>query len=523
MESKKERKHIKVTYSTLSSPDPLLHEYFEEAVAELRQNLGKTFPMYINGEERTADETFTKYSPVDTSMALAHFQKGTEQDAKDAVAAAKAAFPGWSRTPWQERVRLLRRAADLISERLFEIGAVVSLEVGKNRLESLGDVEETADLIRYYCDQMEENEGFVVPLKSESPRHHNRSVLKPHGVWAVISPFNFPFALAGGPSGGALVAGNCVVFKPAMDTSYSGRLLTDCFRDAGLPAGVFNLVTGGGRVVGQTIVDHPDINGITFTGSYDVGMNIFRTFAHGNYPRPCIAEMGGKNPTIVTETADLEKAAVGIMRSAFGLQGQKCSACSRVFVHNDVKNEFVQMLLEETKRIKVGDPSQKENWMGPVINESAYNDYKNFVADLRAHGNILYGGETLDEKGYYVAPTIVDDLPQDHTLWKQEMFLPIVTIAGYDDREEAMRRANDVEYGLTAGIFTGDKDEIQWFLDNMEAGVLYVNRESGATTGAWPGYQAFGGWKGSGSTGKAGGSLYYVQQYMKEQSQTVVD
>jgi 1-pyrroline-5-carboxylate dehydrogenase len=188
-----------------------------------------------------------------------------------------------------------------------------------------------------------------------------------------------------------------------------------------------------------------------------------------------------------------------------------------------VKNDFVQMLLEETKRIKVGDPSRQENWMGPVVNESAYNDYKNFVADLRAHGNILYGGETLDEKGYFVAPTIVDDLPLDHALWKQEMFLPIVTIAGYDDREEAMRLANDVEYGLTAGIFTGDKDEIQWFLDNMEAGVLYVNRESGATTGAWPGYQAFGGWKGSGSTGKAGGSLYYVQQYMKEQSQTVVD
>jgi 1-pyrroline-5-carboxylate dehydrogenase len=319
------------------------------------------------------------------------------------------------------------------------------------------------------------------------------------------------------------VAGNCVVFKPAMDTSYSGRLLTDCFRDAGLPPGVFNLVTGGGRVVGQTIVDSPDIAGITFTGSYDVGMSIFRTFAHGKYPRPCIAEMGGKNPTIITQTADLEKAATGVMRSAFGLQGQKCSACSRVFVHNDVKDEFVQMFLEETKRINVGDPSQKENWMGPVINESAYNDYKNFVADLRANGKILFGGETLDEKGYYVAPTIVDDLPLDHALWKQEMFLPIVTITGYDDREEAMRMANDVEYGLTAGIFTGDKEEIQWFLDNMEAGVLYVNREGGATTGAWPGYQAFGGWKGSGSTGKAGGSLYYVQQYMKEQSQTIVD
>jgi 1-pyrroline-5-carboxylate dehydrogenase len=520
--TEKERKHIKVTYSTLGSPDPLLHEYFEEAVVNLKNNLGRTFPLYINGEEVMAEETFSKISPVDTSLVLAHFQKGTANHAQQAIAAARAAFPGWSRTPWQERVALLRRAADLISERLFDIGAVVTLEVGKNRLESLGDVEETADLIRYYCDQMEENEGFRVQLKSESPRHHNRSVLKPYGVWAVISPFNFPFALAGGPSGGAMVAGNCVVFKPANDTAYSGWLLTECFRDAGLPPGVFNYVSGGGRVVGQTFVDSPEVDGITFTGSYEVGMNILRTFAGGQYPRPCIAEMGGKNPTIITEKADLDKAAIGVMRSAFGLQGQKCSACSRVFVHKDVKDAFVEKFLAETRKINVGDPTDRANWMGPVINKSAYNDYQNFVADLREHGRILYGGETLDEKGYYVAPTIVDELPQEHPLWKQEMFLPIVTITAYEDKDEAMRLANDVEYGLTAGFY-GEEDDIEWFLDNIEAGVLYVNRESGATTGAWPGYQAFGGWKGSGSTGKAGGSLYYVQQYMKEQSHTIVD
>jgi 1-pyrroline-5-carboxylate dehydrogenase len=456
-------------------------------------------------------------------MVMAHFQKGTAQDAKDAVAAAKAAFPGWKSTSWQERVALLRQAADLISDRLFEIGAVMTLEVGKNRLEALGDVEETADLIRYYCDQMEENEGFQVALKAESPRHHNRSVLKPYGVWAVISPFNFPFALAGGPSGGAMVAGNTVVFKPATDTAYTGWLLATCFRDAGLPPGVFNFVTGGGREVGQTIVDHPDVDGITFTGSYEVGMGIFRTFAQGRHPRPCIAEMGGKNPTIISNKADLDKAAVGVMRSAFGLQGQKCSACSRVYVHKDVKDEFVQKLVDLTQKINVGDPTQKENWMGPVINQSAYEDYKRFVADLSQHGRILHGGKVLDMNGYYVTPTIVDDLPEDHPLWKQEMFLPIVTIDEFADLDEAMARANDVEYGLTAGFYSEDDDEVQWFLDNIEAGVLYVNRETGATTGAWPGYQAFGGWKGSGSTGKAGGSLYYVQQYMHEQSQTVVD
>ncbi len=518
-----QERRFKVTYSTLASPDPELHARYDRAVADFRADMGHTYPLFTNGEERYTDKTFAKTSPTDTSMVMAHFQMGTAQDANDAVAAAKAAFPGWRDTPWQERVAILRRAADLLSDRLFKLGAIMSLEVGKNRLEALGDVEETADLIRYNCDAMEANNGFSKPLKNESDKHHNRSVLKPYGVWVVISPFNFPGALAGGPSSAAMVAGNTVVFKPATDTAFTGWLLTEAFRDAGVPAGVFNFVTGGGRSVGQTLVDHPDVAGITFTGSYDVGMNIIRTFAGGKYPRPCVAEMGGKNPAIVSDKADLDKAAQGAMRSAFGLQGQKCSALSRIYVHKDVKDEFMKKLVEQTAKINVGDPTDLNNWMGPVINESAYKDYQRFVEDLRQHGNIVYGGKTLDDKGYYVAPTIADNVPEDHALWKQEMFLPIVMVEGYDDINEAMKKANDVEYGLTAGFFSEDEDEIQWFLDNIEAGVIYVNRGSGATTGAWPGYQSFGGWKGSGSTGKAAGSFYYVQQYMKEQSQTVVD
>jgi 1-pyrroline-5-carboxylate dehydrogenase len=513
---------IKVTYATLASPNPRLDELYEEAVAQAKAGFGKSFPMYINGEEQFASETFAKYSPVDTDLLMANFQKGTAQDALDAIEAARRAFPKWRNTPWQERVAILRKAADLMSDRLFDMGAIMSLEVGKNRLEALGDVEETADLIRYYCDQMEANDGFVKPMGQESPRHHNRSVLKPYGVWAVISPFNFPAALAGGPSGGAMVAGNTVVFKPATDTPYSGWLLTECFRDAGIPAGVFNFVTGPGSSVGQTIIDSDDVDGITFTGSYDVGMHIIRTFANAKLPRPVIAEMGGKNPTIISKTADLDKAAMGVMRSAFGLQGQKCSACSRVFVHEDVKDAFVEKMVELTSKINVGDPTRKENWMGPVINKSAYSDYQKFIGDLRQSGRILYGGKVLDANGYFVMPTIVDELPEDHYLWQTEMFLPIVTIAAFTNLDEAMKRANDVQYGLTAGFFGEDDDEVEWFLNNIEAGVVYVNREAGATTGAWPGYQPFGGWKGSGSTGKAGGGLYYVQQYMHEQSQTVI-
>lgn len=518
------KRDFKVTYATLASPSPRLHDMFDEAVEKAKNNFGKSYPMYIDGQERFADSTFSKVSPVDLDMEMAHFQKGTEGDARDAIAAAKAAFPRWSRTPWQERVNLMRKAADTISDRLFDIAAVMSLEVGKNRLEALGDVEETADLIRYYCDQMEANNGFVVKMASESERHDNTSVLRPYGVWVVISPFNFPFALAGGPSGGALVAGNTVVFKPATDTAYSGWLLTECFRDAGLPDGVFNFVTGGGRTVGATLVDHPDVAGITFTGSYDVGMSIYRKFAQGKYPRPCIAEMGGKNPSIISQKADLDKAAMGVMRSAFGLQGQKCSANSRVFVHQDVKEPFMEKFVALTSDIKVGDPSKQENWMGPVINKGAYDDYKRFIKDLAEHGRIVYGGNVLEEgNGYFVQPTIVDNLPADHPLWKHEMFLPIVTVAEFEQLDNAMTRANGVDYGLTAGFFSEDREEVSWFLDNIEAGVVYVNRPAGATTGAWPGYQPFGGWKGSGSTGKAGGGRYYVQQYMHEQSQTIIE
>ncbi|MER3468458.1 MAG: 1-pyrroline-5-carboxylate dehydrogenase, partial [Thermoflexus sp.] len=208
---------FKITYATLSAQSDELHRAFDVALGRVREELGEAHPMLINGEPRWAEETFPKVSPINTDWLLGTFQKGSRQDAKDAIAAARAAFPAWGRTPWQERVALLRRAADLISERRYELAALMSLEVGKNRLESLGDVEETADLIRYYCQQMEENNGFSRPMGALSPNEKTRDVLKPYGVWVVISPFNFPFALAGGPAGAALVAGNTVVFKPASD------------------------------------------------------------------------------------------------------------------------------------------------------------------------------------------------------------------------------------------------------------------------------------------------------------------
>ncbi len=519
----KARKHIKVTYSTLGSPDPLLHQYFDEEVAELKRNLGKTYPMYIDGEWLDTADTFENRSPINTDWLMGNFAMATDTHVNQAVMAAQAAFPAWRDTPWQERAALLGKAADLISERLFEISAAVSMEIGKNRLEAIGDVEETADLIRYCVAAMKDNQGFDRQLLSETERHHNRSVLKPYGVWGVIGPFNFPAALTGGPTGAALVAGNTVVLKPAAEGSLTAWMLARCFAAAGIPKGVFNMALGGDQP-GKSLAANPNLGGLTFTGSYDVGMSIIKTFPTAmGYYRPVVAEMGGKNPTIITAKADLDKAALGVMRSAFGLTGQKCSACSRVYVDEKVKDAFLDKLVNLTENLNVGDPTQAETYMGPIIHADAYQAYQSYIDEMDAAA-ILIGGKTFDfGKGYFVAPTVVADLPDDHRLWKHEMFAPIVAVRGFADPDEAMSLANDVALGLTAGMYSEDPAEVDWFLDNIEAGVLYVNRKTGATTGAWPGYQSFGGWKGSTGSGKAAGSWYYLQQYMREQSHTIVE
>ncbi|MBM3144953.1 MAG: aldehyde dehydrogenase family protein [Chloroflexi bacterium] len=520
---------FQLTYATMFDPPEELHTHFDEALQKTRASLGSEYGMIINGEEAYAKHKFESRNPANTEEVLGIFQTGAAKDAKEAIAAAKAAFPAWSQTPWRERVVLLRKAADIIEERLFEIAAVVSLEVGKNRMEALGDVAETPALIRWACDEMEENRGFVAQMGTDPlVGYHatNKSVLRPYGVWLVISPFNFPAALTGGPVGAALVAGNTVVMKPATDTPWTVRLLAECFVDAGLPQGVVNYVTGSGSVLGKALVDSPDVDGLTFTGSYDVGMGIYRGFAQGRYIRPTILELGGKNPAIVSRHADVERAALGIVRSAFGLQGQKCSACSRVYIEEPLYDQVLDRIVELTSQLRVGDPTDRSVYLGPVINSSSYRDFLTFTDELKEAGAILTGGVPLTHgdfiKGYFCSPTVVADVPPNHRLWKHEMFLPITMVHQVKSLAEAMTLANDVDYGLTAGFY-GAPEEAQWFFENIQAGVNYANRPQGATTGAWPGYQPFGGWKGSGSSGKNAGGHYYLQLYMHEQIRTLVE
>jgi 1-pyrroline-5-carboxylate dehydrogenase len=519
---------FKLTYATMFDPPEEVHARFDKALTKVKFELGKEFGMIINGQDVITDDKFEDRNPANTDMVLGIFQKGDAKSAQAALTAARQAFPKWSHVKWQERVALLRKAAEKLDERLYEIGAVMSLEVGKNRMESLGDVAETADLIRYSCHQMEKNNGYIVEMGKDplvGYDSHNVSVMKPWGVWLVISPFNFPLALTGGPAGAALVTGNTIVIKPASDTPWVVRLLAECFRDAGIPDGVFNYITGPGSTLGAALITCQDVDGVTFTGSFGVGMRIFRDFSECRWVRPIILELGGKNPVIVSRHADLERAALGIVRSAFGLQGQKCSAASRVFIEAPVYDELTARLKDLTERLTIGDPTNRKIYLGPVINQSSYKDFKNFSEELSQAGNFLTGGKVLTggeyDKGYFCAPTLVTDLPFDHRLWKHEMFVPITMVARVKNLDEAMLHANDVDYGLTAGFY-GSEEEIPWFHDNIQSGVAYANRPQGATTGAWPGFQPFGGWKASGSSGKNGGGHYYLPLYMHEQIQTIV-
>ena len=520
---------FKLTYATMFNPPEELHKGFDKAVANLKANLGKEYGMIINGKDVFADDKFDDRSPVNTEWVLARMQKGNASHAQMAIAAARKAFPAWSHTPWQTRVKLVRQASAMIEKRIFELGAAMALEVGKNRMESLGDVQETADLMYYSAQMMEENNGFIKPMGKDPLAGYdatNVSVLRPYGVWLVVSPFNFPFALSGGPTGAALVAGNTVVLKPATDTAWIVRLYAECLRDAGIPDGVFNFVTGPGSTLGQALVDSPELDGVTFTGSFDVGMKMYRDFGNRNYVRPMVLELGGKNPAIVSRNANLEDAATGIARSAFGLQGQKCSAASRVIVEEPVYDELVAILKDKTNKHVIGDPTERNTYLGPVVNQSSYKDFKDFTEEIQgAGGTFLTGGHVktggMFNKGYYCEPTLVTDLPFEHRLWQHEMFLPITTIGKVNDLHEAMKIANNVNYGLTAGFY-GSLKEADWFFDNIQAGTTYANRPQGATTGAWPGFQPFGGWKGSGSSGKNGGGYYYVQLYMHEQIRTLI-
>jgi 1-pyrroline-5-carboxylate dehydrogenase len=509
----------RLTYTT-GARSPELDRAFEAALAEAREREAEPLAHLVSGRDVAGGEAFVREDPSRREQVASRAREGGEL-AVEAVEAAHLAQREWRRLPHAERVAALRATERLIDERKLELAAAISLEVGKVRTESIAEVEEAIDLIETYCRQVESSDGFETPLGQLSPDERNTDVLRPYGVFGVIAPFNFPFALGFGMTAAALAAGNAVVLKPPEEAPRSGGAVAHLLAEAGVPAGVISLVHGGPET-GEALVGST-IDGVAFTGSAEVGREIGRRLSAGQFPKPVLAEMGGKNPAIVGATADLEAAAEGIAKAAFGFSGQKCSACSRAIAVDEVHDELVERLAAIALAYSVGDPADPDVATGPVVNELAVERFAHSAEAARRDGMVAAGGGRGDDAGWFVEPTVVSDLPLGHPLTRDELFLPFVTVVRVPDFDGALTEANAVPYGLTAGVFSRDDGELDRFLDEIEAGVVYVNRRAGATTGAWPGVQSFCGWKSSGLTGKGGLGPYYVQQFAREQSRTIVE
>jgi 1-pyrroline-5-carboxylate dehydrogenase len=517
----------KITYVTLLA-DESIHEEYEKALEQVDKELGARHPMHIGGEAVEALQQFEVRTPIDKATVIGTFQAGGKEHARQAIHAAFASFDEWSGLEWRERTRIMRRVADLMDQKKFLLSALVTYEAGKNRYEALAEIGEAIDFFRYYSGVYETEEGFERVTRSEVPGEQCRSILRPYGVWAVISPFNFPIALAAGMCTGALLTGNTVVLKPTSTAPLSGLKLYELFVEGGVPPGVVNVVTGPGRPFGETIVRDPEVAGIAFTGSRAVGMWLQRSFINDQpYPKPFVSEMGSKNPVLVTKHADVPQAVEGVVRAAFGYGGQKCSAASRVYIGEEVFGAFYSLLLQRTDSILVGDPRRKETSFGPVINDEAVKKYTNALSAAKEAGaKVTISGtlaDTVPEDDLYVRPAIISGLPRDHFIVKDELFVPILVIEPVRSLNEGIEEANNTEYGLTSGIFSQNEEEVAEYFRRIRFGVCYANRAGGATTGAWPGAQSFGGWRGSGSTGKGVGGPYYLFSFVHEQAQTRVE
>jgi len=508
----------RVTYSNIGVDFAPVHSHLDKIIPDFEKSvLGRDWTtQFATGPLKAIA------SPISAELSLGRFPVSTPKDIKSAIASARASAKAWNKSSLEERLSFAARWKESLTAQKYENGLAALYEIGKSRMESIGEAEECLDMIDYYSSELKANNGYTRGMNELVANETARSVMKPYGVFAVIAPFNFPLALAVGMVSGALLTGNAVVFKPSPDCPLTGLLLAETIRKAGLPEGVFNIVLGDGEV-GRLLATDDGIDGVAFTGSHETGMSIFRHMATLPHMKPVIAEMGGKNPAYVTRHADLDRAAQGVARSAFGLQGQKCSACSVVYVDNAVKDEFIGKLVAFSAKLVVGDPRKSETFMGPVYGERTVERFKTALSEVEKKGKVHFGGSALGQ-GFadnYVLPTVVE-LNGPDRLTRDELFLPFVVVRGVDGLDAAITEGNNVAYGLSAGIFTRDQKELQYFLDTAQAGVLYANRASGATTGAWPGAQPFCGWKGTGVSGKGGLGPWFLPQYLREQSHTIM-
>lgn len=492
------------------------NDAFATALAARRAGASVVVPHVIGGREHLEGELITREDPAKPSVIVSGCHDAPAELVRRAVETSRAAQRAWAQVPLLTRIEHVSRAIDYVADAAEEWAVRVALEIGKPYGAARAEGLEVAEILRCYTEYAARAGAFEDERSSDPTALANDSVLRPYGVFGVITPFNYPIVQAAGPTIAALLAGNGVVVKTSHQGPWSGQAVYEMCAAMDLPAGLVNIVHGADEP-GKALVAS-DVDGISFTGSVAAGKSIMRTFAEGPYARPVIAEMGGKNPVIVTDTADLEAAADGIVFSAFDLGGQKCSALSRVLVTPGAHDRLVELVAERARRVVVADPADPDAFAGPVVSSEALARFERIVAASRDAGFDVHGGERLDGDGYFVRPAVVSSVPAEHELSTTEHFLPFLTISRVSSFDEALRVANETPMGLTAGIYTGDLDEARTFLYGVEAGCVDVNVPGHATTGWWPGPQTFGGWKASGSTGKQTLGKWYWQQFARQQA-----
>jgi 1-pyrroline-5-carboxylate dehydrogenase len=500
--------YVNEPYADFTNPQH--HPAMQAALAKVRSEFGRDYDVLIAGERRNSGEKVPSLNPANTAEVVGRHQKGTVQDAEDAVEAAFRYFPTWSQVPVAERAAMLVRMAAIIRERKFEFDAWLVLEAGKTWAEAEADVAEAIDFAEYYARQalkLAEPEPVV-----QMPGERDQFVYLPLGVGIIIPPWNFPLAILLGMTVAALVTGNTVVIKPSTETPTIAWKFAELMLEAGVPAEAFSLLNGSGPEVGEVLVKHPKARFISFTGSRAVGLRInelaAKTPPGQRWIKRVVAEMGGKDAIIVDSEADLDQAVLGVLYSAFGFQGQKCSACSRAIVDESLYDEFLEKLKVKTEALTMGQPELVGNYMGPVISAVSRDKILQYIEIGKSEAKLVTGGEKAPGDGHFVKPTIFADVDSKARIFQEEIFGPVLAVAKAKDFDHALELANDSEYGLTGAVFTKNPAKIEKARREFFVGNLYINRKC---TGAMVGAHPFGGFNMSGTDSKAGGPDYLLQ------------
>ncbi|EPJ2811881.1 aldehyde dehydrogenase family protein [Pseudomonas putida] len=496
------------------------HEVFAQAVSAQRKQKPVIVPHVIAGKEYFDGPLLQREDPSYPSVIVSGCHDAPGDLVRLAVQKSREAQREWVKVPLEERIARIAKAVDFVASKIDDWTVRVAVEIGKTRAGARAEALEVLELLKYYVEYASRPGAFEDEREEDPSGLANLSVLRPYGVFGFITPFNYPIVQAAGPTIAAIIAGNGMVIKTTHHGPWSCHAVYEMCAAMDLPVGLVNIIHGADDP-GRALVAS-DVDGMSFTGSVSVGQEIIRQFSNGAYPRPVIAEMGGKNPVIVTDTADLEMAADGIVFSAFDLVGQKCSALSRVIATPKAYERLVELVAERRSKLVIAEPAVENSFGGPVVEKRAVQRFEDVVKKAKAGGFRVDGGEVLNQDGYFVDATVISGVPVDHELAVTEYFLPLVSISVVPDFKAALKAANATSMGLTAGIYTGDIEEARTFLREIEAGCVNVNVPGHATTGWWPGPQAFGGWKASGSTGKQALGKWYVQQFARQQSRKTV-